>query len=54
MIPKAGALDSTYHRYGALMSVPDKEASFFDGIDTSLAGIASLAPGGKADFSCPD
>ena len=53
MIPKAGALDSTYHRYGALMSVPDKEASFFDGIDTSLAGIASLAPGGKADFLLP-
>jgi LmbE family N-acetylglucosaminyl deacetylase len=53
MIPKAGALDSTYHRYSALMSVPDKETSFFDGIDTSLAGIASLAPGGKADFLLP-
>jgi len=53
MIPKAGLLDSTYHRYGALMSVSDKETSFFDGIDTSLAGIASLAPGGRADFLLP-
>ena len=52
-IPKAGAIDSTYHRYGSLVSVPDKENSFFDGIDTSLTGIASLAPGGKADFLLP-
>ena len=51
MIPKAGALDSTYHRYGALMSVPDKETSFFDGIDISLAGIASLAQGRQSGFS---
>ena len=36
-----------------MVSVPDKEASFFDGIDTSLKGIASLAPGGKADFLLP-
>ncbi|HEX3351404.1 MAG TPA: PIG-L family deacetylase [Terriglobales bacterium] len=52
-IPKAGAMDSTYHRFGSVISVPDKEASFFDGIDTSLNGIASLAPGGKADFLLP-
>ena len=24
-IPKAGAVDSTYHRYGSLVSVQDKE-----------------------------
>jgi LmbE family N-acetylglucosaminyl deacetylase len=52
-IPKAGALDSTYHRYGSLVSAQDKETSFFDGIDTSLNGIASLARGGKADFLLP-
>ncbi len=53
-IPQAGAVGSTYHRYGSLVSVPDKESSFFDGIDTSITGIASLAPGGKADFLLTD
>ena len=47
---KPARSSSTYHRYGSLVSVQDKESSFFDGIDTSLTGIASLAPGGKADF----
>jgi LmbE family N-acetylglucosaminyl deacetylase len=53
MIPKAGAVNSTYHRYGSLVSAQDKENSFFDGIDISLTGIASLAKGGKADFLLP-
>lgn len=41
-----------YHRFASLVSVPDKEATFYDGIDVSLGGIADLAEdeGGKADF----
>jgi len=44
-IPLPGVFDVPYHRYGSRVKSPDKENSFFDGIDTSLAGIASLAPG---------
>ena len=43
-VPPAGKLDVPYHRYGSKVSAKDEEQSFFDGIDTSLAGIASLAP----------
>jgi len=43
-MPAAGAFDVAYHRYGSRVNAKDKEESFFDGIDTSLAGIASLAP----------
>ncbi len=43
--PAAGAFDVAYHRYGSRVETKDKEEDFFDGIDTSLAGIASLAPG---------
>lgn len=53
MIPKAGAVSSTYHRFGSVVPAPDKETSFFDGIDVSLMGIATLAKGGKADFLLP-
>jgi LmbE family N-acetylglucosaminyl deacetylase len=53
MIPKPGALSSTYHRFGSVVPAQDKEASFFDGIDISLVGIASLAKDGKADFLRP-
>lgn len=53
MIPKAGEIDSTYHRFGSSVSVPDKEDSFFQGIDISLAGIASLAKGKSGDFLVP-
>lgn len=49
-IPKAGKITSTYHRFGAVVAAKEKEASFFDGIDTSLAGMASLAQGGDAQF----
>jgi LmbE family N-acetylglucosaminyl deacetylase len=41
---------SPYHRFASLVSVPDKESSFFDGIDVSLTGIASLAPTGYNSF----
>ncbi len=50
MIPKAGAVTSTYHRFQSTISFPDHEESFFDGIDTSLAGIAQLAAGGDTAF----
>jgi LmbE family N-acetylglucosaminyl deacetylase len=39
-----------YHRFGSRVSVPDKESSFFDGMDVSLGGIASLAQGGDNAF----
>ncbi len=42
-IPNAGQMMSAYHRYASEVSVPDKETGFFDGIDTSLSGIAALA-----------
>jgi len=44
-IPLSGTFDVPYHRYGSRVPAPDTEHSYFDGIDTSLAGIASLAPG---------
>src|SRR6202040_998849 len=50
MIPKAGAVNTPYHRFGAVMSVEDKEKSFFDGIDVSLMGIATLARNANQDF----
>ena len=49
-IPKAGAVNSTYHRFASVVTSRDKEDTFFDGIDVSLMGIASLAKSGKADF----
>jgi LmbE family N-acetylglucosaminyl deacetylase len=48
--PLPGPSDSTYHRYGSLLSVPAAvtNAGFFAGIDTSLPGLASLAHGDTA------
>ena len=46
--PTAGKFDSSYHRYGSMLPndrQKDDEQTFFDGIDTSLEGIAKLAPG---------
>ncbi len=42
--PPAGRRMSAYHRFASRVTAPGKEATFFDGIDTSLPGIASLAP----------
>ena len=42
-IPLTGKFSSDYHRFGSNVSATDQESSFFDGIDVSLAGIASLA-----------
>ncbi len=50
MIPKAGAVNTSYHRYGSVAPAEDKEKSFFDGIDVSLMGIATLATDGKQGF----
>src|SRR5215831_12929293 len=49
-IPKAGQVTSAYHRYASTVTVPEKEKDFFDGIDVSLMGLASLAKGGDAAF----
>jgi len=43
-----GEVTSSYHRYGTRVKSADRENSFFDGIDTSLVGIASLAHGDSA------
>jgi LmbE family N-acetylglucosaminyl deacetylase len=40
-----GENDSAYHRYGSRVKSGEKESTFFDGVDTSLVGIASLAHG---------
>jgi LmbE family N-acetylglucosaminyl deacetylase len=50
MIPKAGAVSTPYHRFGSVSSAEEKEKSFFDGIDVSLAGIATLAKSSNQDF----
>ena len=49
-IPKAGQIASGYHRYTSNVQAAEKEKDFFDGIDTSLAGLASLAKGGDTRF----
>jgi LmbE family N-acetylglucosaminyl deacetylase len=44
-VPLSGEFKTPYHRYGSRVPSPAVEHSFFDGINISLAGIASLAPG---------
>ena len=46
--PLPGRFDVRYHRYGSRVPVNGPEQSFFDGIDTSLSGIAMLAHGDTA------
>lgn len=46
-MPGAGKFDSSFHLYGSHVqanSKPAEDANFFDGIDTSLVGIATMAP----------
>jgi len=43
----AGAFDVSYHRYGSRVNTGDTEQSFFDGVDVTLEGIATLAPAGE-------
>jgi LmbE family N-acetylglucosaminyl deacetylase len=49
-IPRPGQLTSIYHRYASNIPAAEKEESFFDGIDTSLMGIATLVRGGDSAF----
>jgi hypothetical protein len=49
-IPDAGQTLSAYHRFGSVVPAQEKEESFFDGVDVSLMGIATLAGGGEAAF----
>src|SRR5579883_437035 len=49
-IPQAGQQMSGYHRFGSNVAAQEKEQGFFDGIDTSLAGIATLAGSGDSAF----
>src|SRR5437762_1790303 len=49
-MPPAEEQMAPYHRFASLVSVPEKELSFFDGIDVSLMGIATLAQGGDSAF----
>lgn len=49
----AGAFDVSYHRFSSKLSAAHQKPSedtFFDGIDTSLNGIASLAPSAPASL----
>jgi LmbE family N-acetylglucosaminyl deacetylase len=43
-IPPPAPFVSEYHRYDSRVSAADHEETFFDGIDTSVNGIGSLAP----------
>jgi len=43
-VPLPAPVTSPYHLYASRVPAPAHETSFFDGIDISLAGIASYAP----------
>ena len=45
--PLPGTVAVPYHLYGSYVPVNPKERSYFDGIDTSLVGIATLAHGDR-------
>jgi LmbE family N-acetylglucosaminyl deacetylase len=49
-IPAPTDQAARYHRFGSHISSPEKEDSFFDGIDVSLMGIAELAGAAPPDF----
>ncbi len=44
-IPQAAPVNSAYHRYASRVPAAEHETSFFDGIDVTLGGIATLAKG---------
>ncbi len=52
-LPEAGRQTSDYHLFASRVPVPAVENSLFQGIDTSLPGIADLAPGPAAAFLRP-
>ncbi len=49
-LASADQLMSPYHRFASAISASGKEGTFFDGVDVSLAGIASLVPGSDKAF----
>lgn len=49
-IPSPGPDASPYRLYASRVSAKDKETGFFDGIDTSLGGIADYAPADQAGW----
>jgi LmbE family N-acetylglucosaminyl deacetylase len=49
-IPDAGPLMAGYHRFASRIPAEAHEKSFFDGVDTSLEGIADPAEGQNARF----
>lgn len=49
-IPKAGPVSSAYHRFNSSLRSADQEGDFFEGIDVSLVGMATLATGGDSGF----
>lgn len=49
-LPDAGPMNSAYHRFASRVPAAQHENSIFDGIDTSLAGIADLAKGQNTTF----
>ncbi len=53
-VPPLGPHESPYHRYVSVPAVGARESSFFDGIATSLMGIATLAKQGDAGFLQPE
>lgn len=48
--PPPGPYSAAYHRYGSRIPTADKEKTFYDGIDVSLEGIATLATGDTASL----
>ncbi len=49
-LPPAQAFSSPYYRFASSVETGEKESSFYDGIDASLGGIATLAQGGDTGF----
>jgi LmbE family N-acetylglucosaminyl deacetylase len=49
-VPRSGEVSSQYHRFATRVTSGDKEETFYDGIDVSLAGIASQVRDGDAAF----
>src|SRR5215469_202233 len=49
-VPLAGESNASYRRFASVIPAADREATFFDGIDISLAGLATLAKGVDGAF----
>jgi LmbE family N-acetylglucosaminyl deacetylase len=49
-VPLPSSQIGGYHRFGSHIDAKDKEVSFFDGIDVSIAGIADLTGSARPAF----